>query len=299
MIFFSVIIPTCHRNNDLERCLESLKLSCSSESGRSKGSESASGDPGFRCEVIVTDDGSKSTAKALLKERFPWGRWVEGPRRGPAANRNSGASQAKGDWLIFIDDDCIPEPDLLAAYATAIQDHPASSVFEGRTIPIGQKTSADQECPVNLEGGLLWSCNFSVKRSLFLELGAFDENFPLAGLEDMDFQRRLENGSHAIKFVSEAVVKHPWRSRRGAKFSLALAKSITYFTKKYPSAKSAFAQAWGIKRIVKIVTVEFLRNFLRYRNAGAFRVLYLDLVLAIHLSLLFVRETANPKDEHA
>src|SRR5260370_5877800 len=121
MHFFSVIVPTCHRNDDLGRCLEALKIGQRPTGGpAADGADSIIGKERFQYEVIVTDDGTLTTAEALIREGFPWAKWFEGPHRGPAANRNYGASQAKGDWLLFIDDDCIPGTGWLEAYALTV-----------------------------------------------------------------------------------------------------------------------------------------------------------------------------------
>src|SRR5258708_31522648 len=127
MISFSVIIPTCHRNDDLERCLEGLEIADPYERRSSSGTQFIVIDQSFQYEVIVTDDGCQSTAEALVRKRFPWVNWMEGPHRGPAANRNFGASQSQGDWLIFIDDDCLPGTDWLEAYAFAVAASPKCS----------------------------------------------------------------------------------------------------------------------------------------------------------------------------
>lgn len=291
MIFFSVIVPTCHRNDDLERCLERLQIANPDESRPDSGTDFITAKEGFQYEVIVTDDGTQSTAETLIAQKFQWVKWVRGPHRGPAANRNHGASQARGDWLVFIDDDCIPGTRWLEAYASATATFLECVVFEGRTVPIGLKTRADQECPINLEGGHLWSCNFLIKRQLFFELGGFDERFPLASLEDIDFQKRLNEAGQAVKFVCGAQAEHPWRPRRGVRFCIALARSIEYFIAKYPAAKNIFVETWGMKRIVKIFLFEFPRNLFRYRDGSSFRALYLDLLTAFHVSLAIARKT--------
>jgi GT2 family glycosyltransferase len=291
MISFSVIVPTCHRNDDLEECLERLQIANSDESCPDSGNRCIAGKQSFQYEVIVTDDGIQSTAEGLVRGRFPAVKWVQGPHRGPAANRNFGASRAKGDWLVFIDDDCTPGAGWLEAYAVAVTANPKCAVFEGRTVPIGLKTRADQECPINLEGGHLWSCNFLIKQKLFFELGGFDERFPLASLEDIDFQKRLNEAEQSIKFVSGAQAEHPWRTRRGARFCIALAKSIEYFIAKYPAAKNIFVDTWGTKRIFKIFLFEFPRNLFHYRDGSSFRALYLDLLTAFHVSLAIARKT--------
>ena len=46
-------------------------------------------------EVIVTDDGCRDKTRDLIKNKYQWVYWVQGPRCGPAANRNNGASHAR------------------------------------------------------------------------------------------------------------------------------------------------------------------------------------------------------------
>jgi GT2 family glycosyltransferase len=273
----SVVIPTCHRNEDLTLCLDAL---------RPDKPELA-----FSYEVIVTDDGSRSTSEQLIRERYPWARWLPGPREGPAANRNFGARNAKGAWVLFLDDDCIPVRGWVDAYAIAIRDSPDYSVFEGRTVggPNPQNRS-DHESPLNLQGGLLWSCNFGIKRQLFLDIGGFDQKFPVPAMEDMDLQFRLKNIGYTSKFVFDACAQHPWRPRRGTRFCIALAKSVRYFIIKHPETRPTFVDTWGLKRIVKIITFEFPRNLFRFRDLSSFRVLYLDLLTAFEISRTLPRK---------
>jgi GT2 family glycosyltransferase len=273
----SVIIPTCHRNEDLTLCLEALRPDTP--------------EPAFSYEVIVTDDGSRSTSEQLVREKYPWARWLRGPRGGPAANRNFGARNAKGNWVLFLDDDCIPVRGWVDAYAIAIRDSPEYSVFEGRTVggPNPQNRS-DHESPLNLQGGLLWSCNFGIKRQLFLDIGGFDQKFPVPAMEDMDLQFRLKNIGYTSKFVFDACAQHPWRPRRGTRFCIALAKSVRYFIIKHPQTRSTFVDTWGLKRIVKIITFEFPRNLFRFRDFSSFRVLYLDLLTAFEISRTLPRK---------
>lgn len=280
----SVVVPTCHRNEDLRMCLQALlprdpgtiSLSLATKTVRTKD---------FTFEVIVTDDGIRGTAEGLVLERFPWVRWCPGPKRGPAANRNSGARIAQGSWLLFLDDDCVPAPGWLSAYAVAIGGFLGCKLFEGPTIggPNSQ-THSDQETPLNLQGGLLWSCNFGISRELFLDVGGFDEKFPVAYMEDIDLQFRLKDRGYISQFVPDARVQHPWRRRKRIYFAIAYARSLCYFVAKHPETRQTFAKAWGIKRMVKIVIFEFPRNLFRFRDLAAFRCLYWDLLMAFEVS---------------
>lgn len=194
---FSVVIPTYHRNDLLALCLERL----------APGAQSLASD---RYEVIVSDDGSRTTARELLASQFPWARWVEGPQQGPAANRNNGAKTACGAWLVFTDDDCLPDRDWLREYAAAAT--PEAIALEGSIHPGGEMNFDLADCPVNTIGNLFWSANIAVRRDVFFELGGFDTNYPLPALEDMDLHLRLKERA-AIPFVSRAQVVHPVRQR--------------------------------------------------------------------------------------
>jgi GT2 family glycosyltransferase len=267
----SVIIPTCHRNQGLTLCLEALRPENQQVP--------------FAYEVIVTDDGTRFTAEELVREKYPWAHWFPGPQQGPAANRNSGGRNASGQWLLFVDDDCIPAPGWITAYAAATNCFPDYTVFEGCTIggPNAQ-TRSDHECPRNSQGGLLWSCNFGIRRELFLDIGGFDEKFPVPYMEDTDLQFRLKDRGYISKFVPDATVQHPWRPRKDIYFSIAYARSLCYYVAKHPETRQMFADAWGMKRMIKIVIFEFPRNFFRFRDLGAFRVLYWDLLMAFEVS---------------
>jgi GT2 family glycosyltransferase len=194
-MFFSIIIPTCNRNDLLKACLEQL----------SPVNQTISLD----YEVIVTDDSKDNVAKSLIENEYPWVKWVEGSKKGPAANRNGGACRAKARWLLFIDDDCLPQKDLLKSYSLHIQNN-ESLVLEGKTIADREKERFDEEAPINIAGNNLWSCNFAIDKLLFLKLKGFDETFPFPAMEDVDFKTRILEVAN-IKFIPEAIVIHPWR----------------------------------------------------------------------------------------
>lgn len=223
-MLFSIIIPTYHRNDLLTRCLQRLQ----------PGVQSLDAD---WYEVIVTDDAANPATEELLRTQFPWAAYTAGPQRGPAANRNHGASLASGQWLVFTDDDCLPDANWLQAYHDAITGHPDCRAFEGAILPddwkLLQKDLA--ECPVNTAGGCFWSANIMVERQLFQSMGGFDEQFLIAAQEDQDLQWRIQQ-QHSIVFVPAAQVLHPvrfkklWKSlrecKRRAKNHELLAKKI-------------------------------------------------------------------------
>lgn len=194
----SVIIPTCNRPKELAYCLRTLLTQLPQDQS---------------VEVLVCDDSSDDRTKDMVAAEFPQVKRVQGSRRGPAKNRNGGAKAATGDWLIFLDDDCEPSPEFLAAYLKVMSTTPADQnvALEGATYRIGTNASLMTEAPHNPTGGMLISCNFAIPRQLFIASHGFDERFPMAVFEDTEFAARMELQGLRVIFVKEAAVDHPLR----------------------------------------------------------------------------------------
>jgi GT2 family glycosyltransferase len=209
----SVIIPTRHRNESLSACLERLAPEHQAL-------------PSSVYEVIVSDDGAVSTAEDLIRQRFPWAKWVAGPRKGPAANRNNGVKHARAEWLAFTDDDCLPGADWLSAFENEMGGE--HRVLEGRTVSRSENLGPYYGAPVNERGGFLWSCNFAIKKDFFFKIEQFDSNFPCAHLEDVDFRLRVIDTGEPLRFIPEAVVEHPPR-RVGPVLKQALDQEASFY----------------------------------------------------------------------
>jgi GT2 family glycosyltransferase len=183
----SVIIPTCDRTDRLKECLQ-----------RIEGAD----------EIVVADDSHTSKTLELIQRDYKNIIWVRGPRKGPAANRNRGARASSGDWFVFIDDDCLPSENWLTEIRSATA---GCDVIEGKTICQDKTNHALEDVVENLTGDLLWSCNLAISRTLFERVGGFDEDFLIAGGEDLEFARRLRTSKARIHFASGAIVYHPVR----------------------------------------------------------------------------------------
>lgn len=249
-MLLSVIIPTCNRKDLLSNCLDLLSPS------------SQTLDFSFY-EVIVTDDSTNSISRDFISKECDWVKWCEGPKKGPAANRNNGAKQAIGEWLIFIDDDCLPDNNLINAYACAIQDNPSIFAFEGRIYVDEPQTSLLQEAPINCTGGYFWSANICIKKDLFYLMRGFDENFPFAAMEDVEFFKRLKGIVNKHMFVYDASVVHPWRTNLKLFRDLKRRhQSQKYYLCKYPEEMGRIN--------FKYYFLAFLRN-LKFTLKNAYR----------------------------
>jgi glycosyltransferase involved in cell wall biosynthesis len=56
-----------------------------------------------------------------------------GANRGASYARNTGFNHSTADWVLFLDDDVIPDENILDAYIGAIRRYPNSKVFVGHT----------------------------------------------------------------------------------------------------------------------------------------------------------------------
>lgn len=105
MPLISVIVPTRDRPQALERLLRALIA-----------------DPHqVAMEIVVADDGSAPGSLVWLDRLaapFAIVRHAQ-PPAGPSVARNAGARAARGDLLLFLDDDVEPQPGTVAAHAAA------------------------------------------------------------------------------------------------------------------------------------------------------------------------------------
>lgn len=255
-IFFSVVIPTYERPSDLKVCLEALSLGKQIQSPK--------------YEVIVSDDSKSLSSKSLIEKSFPDVTWVKGKQIGPAANRNKGVEYARGEWIVFLDDDCIPGEQYLKKYAEAINENPNISVFEGRIFPNRRRLTWAEGCPENETGGMLWTSNLCVKRKLFNFMDGLDESFKVA-YEDVDFSYRLKQAGVSVRFVYEASVCHPWRTLKKEgknwKRSGYEIESLKIFLKKH-GINEITNPTLHLRYLFRMLTMDQIRSITQFRGRG-------------------------------
>jgi GT2 family glycosyltransferase len=265
--FFSVIIPTYNRNDLLEKCLTNLAPEMQQI---------------FNYEVIVSDDSLSLEAKKLIDEKFQWVQWVEGPHKGPAANRNNGAKFARGEWLVFIDDDAIPDKNLIKSYQNAIISNMNVLVYEGCIKADRPQRHFMEGSPVNETGGYFWTCNVMIQKNYFInELKGFDENFLYAAMEDVDIRERIKKDNQPIVFVKNAFVIHPFflKSMKSTiKQKKESALSYKYLCSKHPeyAKKPTFGEE--IKNELRFYIKNVLFNIIPFRGRGLAKYILVHLL---------------------
>ena len=188
----SIIIPTRLRPSTLERCLNELATQKVELTD-------------FPIEIIVSEDSDENESEEVVA-RHPDARLTSGPCKGPAANRNHAAKKATGKWLLFLDDDVLPQPGFLQAHVDAMRAGNAD-VLEGRMICSDERNSPFYRMAENRTGGNLFTANLGIRRKTFEELDGFDEELII--MEDLEFAHRLRTTDKRIAFLKEATVDHP------------------------------------------------------------------------------------------
>jgi GT2 family glycosyltransferase len=145
----------------------------------------------------------------------------------------------------------------MAAYSDAIQCYPNTRVFEGRTSPEGPKRHPFEGAPINLTGGNLWSCNMAVSSNLFREIGGFNEAFPYAAMEDMDFRERLNQFGVGYEFVPKAEIIHPWRMLDVKRHTRLHVASQLIYARLHPGQRHVVS-LW---RLCKLTARYYMREF--------------------------------------
>jgi glycosyltransferase involved in cell wall biosynthesis len=189
--FFSVVIPTYNRPDNLLRNLEALARQTF---------------PDF--EVVVVD---QSDPAVEIPEEFKQKLaicYVYSQQRGPALARNKGIREATGHVIAFTDDDCIPEADWLENAARHF-DRGAIAGLEGR---VRSEKVGDPKyrtvSNVDFEGIGFMTANMFYRRDLLVKVNGFDERFPDAFREDTDLAWRIQKFGE-IPHARDAVVFHP------------------------------------------------------------------------------------------
>jgi len=204
-VFFSVVIPTYNRRPILEKCLVALENQVLPEASAVEG-----------YEVVVVDDGSTDGTVAWLQQAaFPHVRLVEQDHQGPAAARNLGIANAKGDTIIFIDSDLVVTPDFLRAHSETLQQE-AQRLGSDRLFTYGRvintcnfdNPTAEPFKVTDFSAAYFATGNVAIARHWLEKAGTFDTRFQLYGWEDLELGVRLKQLGLKLVKCPDAVGYH-------------------------------------------------------------------------------------------
>jgi glycosyltransferase involved in cell wall biosynthesis len=210
----TVVIPTFNRKEILTKAIRAhLAQSALSETK----------------EILVVDDGSTDGTEARVLEFAADSpvsiHYWQQSKRGQASARNLGIREAKGEIILFTDDDIIPAPDCVAEHLRWHDRHP-----ELHAAVLGYVTWCPDVRPTpfmrwfGLDGPLFayahfhgkseldfrafYTCNLSLKTDFLRRTEGFDEEFKGYGYEDTELGYRLQKNGMRLLYNPRAVGYH-------------------------------------------------------------------------------------------
>jgi glycosyltransferase involved in cell wall biosynthesis len=210
----SVIIPTRNRADLLGPCLASLSLQS----------------PNVECEVLVIDNGSTDTTQEVVKDfqsKLPNLMCIYAQEPGLHNGRHVGMKAAKGDILVFADDDIEALPTWLSSIDEAFKD-PSVAMVGGNNYPMfldeppkwlnklwerrawrGIKSVPSLSIieflrkPELMSPYLVWGCNFSIRKNVLMSAGGFHPD----GMPKDLIRFRGDGETHVSNFVARSGLK--------------------------------------------------------------------------------------------
>jgi GT2 family glycosyltransferase/Flp pilus assembly protein TadD len=210
----SIIIPTWNKVDLTMQCLTALA--------------SNTGNVSF--EVIIVDNGSTDGTQEYLSTVGGDVQLVLNKENlGFAKACNQGARAARGKYLVFLNNDTIPQPGWLSSLVSEVDAHPEVGIVGSKLLyPDGTvqhagvvrdsqhllpyhiyKSFAGDHPAVNQrrEFQIVTAACLLIRRALFEEVGGFDEAY-VNGFEDADLCLKVREQGHVVVYQPRSVVVH-------------------------------------------------------------------------------------------
>ncbi len=225
----SVVLITYNRSESLDRTLATLAAADASDR--------------FAWELIVVDNNSTDDTRGVVERfaaahRFPVIYLFE-PVQGQSFAKNAGIEKARGEFVVFTDDDVAVEPAWLVRLVERLESSGCAGAG-GRILPAWNCPRPDwytSSGPFRLQGVLVefdrgdeakrltaapFGANMAFRREVFARHGTFRTDLGrrggnLLGGEDSEFCSRLIKAGESMIYAPDAVVYHPVQPERVTK----------------------------------------------------------------------------------
>lgn len=290
---FTLLICVRDRLDHLRVCLESLHPHADEATA----------------ELLIVCDGGPAEMRQSAEPLMAIGnwtpRWLDVPPGGPARARNRALSEARGELILFLNDDVRCEPGLLAAHDELHRQRPGHAVM-GNTRWAPEVITSDFmhwvahhdsfyyliPDPLSATWEYFHTMNLSIDRAWFDRGFRFDEAFPDPAFEDTELGYRLAREGLQISMAYGAVLYHvhPYTLSDYLAKSRMRGRSARRFCDLYPEMRERIlseyqeqaARISGVRGKLRRITggydrlevweAEIAREFLRgYSEVGASR----------------------------
>jgi len=197
--------------------------------------------PGRTWEVIVVDNNSKDHTRAVVEEAqrgWPLLRYASEGAQGLSHARNHGLGCARGEVVLFTDDDVLPEPEWLETTLAGLARHGAEAcggwigpLWESPPPPwlterfhgfLAVRSERSDDYPITAETSTPFGANMAFRRAVFERVGLFDttrgrKGAVLASGEDGEMFERLLAAGMKVVFLGGSRVHHKVESFRTTK----------------------------------------------------------------------------------
>src|SRR5438309_6580656 len=268
----SILIPVFNQFHFTQACLVSIK--------EHQGAE--------RFEVIVVDDCSTDATPEAISQ-LPGVIYLRNETNsGFIASCNRGAEKARGQYLVFLNNDTLVRAGWLKALVDTFVEDPYAGIVGSKLIyPDGRLQEA---------GGVIWrdasgwnygkfddpakpeynylrevdycsAAALMIPKSLFQSVGGFDPRYAPAYYEDTDLAFKVRQAGYKVLYQPLSEVIHYEGATGGT--------DITTGTKKYQDInRSTFAKTWAAELVTKPANGD--AEFLRQAPTGRKNILVID-----------------------
>ncbi|RPJ61951.1 MAG: glycosyltransferase family 2 protein, partial [Acidobacteria bacterium] len=215
----SVIVLNYNGRRWLDRCLSALR-----------------GQKGADLEAIVIDNCSSDGSAGFVRQQHPWASVLAlDSNRGFAGGNNAGATMARGRYLAFLNNDTEADSCWVASLVAALDADPNAGLAASRIVFLDDGVTVDSAGDGYLRAGgafkrghgqpdraflepreVFGACGaaFMIRRSVFEQIGGFDEDFFIV-YEDVDLSYRAQLAGHRCLYVPGAMVRHAMSATLG------------------------------------------------------------------------------------
>jgi glycosyltransferase involved in cell wall biosynthesis len=216
MVKVSVIIPTYYGINHIRKTIQSIKNQNYSN-----------------YEILVVDNSCNNYIKRIVEEEKnnPGNEehllYIKEPEIGLHNARHRGAKEARGEILLYIDDDVIADRNLISEIVKFYKDKKVGCVG-GKVVPKWEidppewvtqfpkwylSILDDEDGPKEVKW--IYGCNFSIRKDLLFELGGFnpdafaDKNmWWMRGDGEIGLLRKVHHAGKKVIYNPNAIVWH-------------------------------------------------------------------------------------------